>query len=197
MRNFVKFILSKVYNSEDIPDQYIDLAFELTFKDVKYHFSNITALELLHRICTNSNELAIYLFRLGTVLHQNGLENSKLHIHWLLKELCGCELYFNNIIEEGFYIVHGGGTVIGSRNSIGKGFKIHQGCTIGHKKNGEGKGVVIGNDVTIYCNSSVLGELHVGDNVIVGAHVLIHSDIPNNTIVVNKNKNSEKYIKTI
>ena len=167
MIKFVDFLLTKVYNSKEVPEKFVNIAFERTVLDVQYHFPELSAVDIKRRIQSNFNELGIFLFRLGRSLHIEGLEELKPQIHWLLKEMCSCEIYFNNDIAEGFYIVHGEGTVIGSRNKIGLGFKIHQGCTIGHKKNGEGKGNIIGNNVTMYCNSSVIGELKIGDNVII------------------------------
>lgn len=187
MKNFVSFLLSKVYESTSIKEEYIQNAFQQTVIDVKYHDESVSSEEVFKRIITNSNELAVFLFRLGQELHNNCEEQSKHQIHWLLKELCSCEIYFNNIIGDGFCIVHGEGTVIGSRNKIGKGFKIHQGCTIGHKKNGGGAGNVIGDNVTLYANSSIIGELTVGNNVIIGGHVMITKDIPDTVIVTVKN----------
>jgi len=184
MKAFVDFLLSKVYLSKPIPEVYIEKAFLETIKDVKLHFNELSIFEIKKRIESNSNELAIFLFRLGSVLHIYQEEDLKPQIHWLLKELCSCELYFNNSIGEGFYVVHGEGTIIGSRNVIGKGFKIHQGCTIGHKKNGTGKGNKIGNNVTMYCNSSIIGELNIGNNVIIGGHLMITEDIDSDKIVL-------------
>lgn len=192
MKEFVDFLLTKVYHPEEIPETYINKAFEQTVLDVNYHFPELTVYEIEKRIIANSNELAVFLFRLGNVLHQMNQEALKSQIHWLLKELCACEIYFNNQIEVGFYVIHGEGTVIGSRNVIGKGFKIHQGCTIGHKKNGVGRGNVIGNDVTMYCNSSIIGELRIEDNVVIGAHVLVVKDIPANYILTNSSELKEK-----
>lgn len=183
MKNFVDFLLTKVYNSKPIPEAIIEVAFEKTVNDIRYHFPNLNEKDIQQLIETNNNELAIFLFRLGRELHENKIEELKFQVHWLLKELCSCEIYFNNSIDVGFYIVHGEGTVIGSRNTIGKGFKIHQGCTIGHKKNGEGNGNNIGNDVTIYCNSSVIGELNIGDNVVIGGHVMVFQDVEKNAII--------------
>lgn len=192
MEDYVKFLLSKVYKSEDIPTVYIEQALLITIKDVQYHFPEVSNEVIIGRIHQNYNELAIFLFRLGCVLHQNDLENLKFQIHWLLKELCSCELYFNNLIGEGFYIVHGQGTVLGSRNKIGKGFIIHQGCTIGHRMNGFGNGSVIGDNVTMYCNSSILGQLSIGSNVIIGAHVMIKTDIANDKILLNSEISTQK-----
>lgn len=186
MKDFVSFLLKKVYSSQQIDEQYIDAAFELTVIDVNYHFPLLSKEDIQNRILNNSNELAIFLFRLGNILNKNDKNELIPQIHWLLKELCSCEIYFNNEIAEGFYIIHGEGTVIGSRNVIGKGFKIHHGCTIGHKKNGGGNGNKIGNDVTMYCNSSIIGELVVGNNVVVGAHVIITKDIADNKLITQK-----------
>ena len=183
MKEFVAFLLIRVYNSKTILDEIILSAFDKTVADVQYHFPNLSTADIETSIKSNNNELAIFLYRLGNEIHKHGLEELKPQIHWLLKELCCCEIYFNNIIDVGFYIVHGQGTIIGSRNTIGKGFIVHQGCTIGHKKNGHGDGNKIGNNVTIYCNSSIIGELTIGDNVIIGAHLLINKDVSDNKII--------------
>lgn len=194
MNDFLTFLLLKVFKSKPISIEIVTKALEATYKDVLYHFPDLSYGEIEDRIQSNNSELAIFLFRLGNELHVNGLDELKFQIHWLLKELCSCEVYFNNQIGEGFYIVHGQGIVIGSRNIIGNGFKIHQGATIGHKKNGTGAGNVIGNDVTIYCNSSVLGELMIGDNVIIGAHVMITKNIDSNRIITSSTENKLKVL---
>lgn len=195
MNDFVSFLLTKVFNSKSIPESIIESAFIKTCADINYHFPDLTQIEIKNRIQSNSNELAIFLFRLGVEMHQKSLDDLKPQIHWLLKELCCCEIYFNVEIAEGFYIVHGQSTVIGSRNKIGKGFKIHQGCTIGHKKNGEGNGNVIGDNVTMYCNSSILGQLKIGNNVVIGAHVLVAKDIEDNSIITSSIDIKERKIK--
>lgn len=182
MVDFVTFLLTKVYQPISIPVDVINKAFERVVKDVKYHFPSLSANDITQSIQSNQNELALFLFRLGQELRSENLPTQQ--VHWLMKELCGLEIYFNNQIEEGFYIIHGQGTVIGSRNTIGRGFKIHQGCTIGHKINGGGDGNCIGNNVTMYANASVIGALNIGDEVIIGAHALVLEDIPKNSKVI-------------
>lgn len=189
MKDFVTFLLSKVYNSLPIPESLIEVSLKKTFLDVNYHYPRLTNDEIKKRIQQNSSELAIFLFRLGNELHLNGLEDLKFQIHWLLKELCSCEIYFNNEIGEGFYVVHGQGMIIGSRNKIGKGFRIHQGCTVGHKKNDGGLGNLVGDNVTMYSNSSIIGELAIGNNVIIGGNVLVFKNIESDKVITIKNAN--------
>ena len=194
MIDFVDFLLRKVYLSKPIPSEIIEISFNKACEDILYHFPNLDKENVRNKIILNSNELAIFLFRLGNEIHMRNLENLKPQIHWLLKELCCCEIYFNNKIDVGFYIVHGLSTVIGSRNHIGKGFVIHQCCTIGKRKNGEGLGCVIGDNVRIYANSSIIGDLEVGNNVIIGAHVLITSSLESDTIITSQDFNKIKKI---
>lgn len=163
-------------------------AFEKVVIDVNYHFPETSETTIIEKITTNQNELAMFLFRLGCELHHQNQETLKPQIHFLMKDLCGCEIYFNTTIDEGFYIIHGEGTVIGSRNNIGKGFVIHQHCTVGHKVNGSGSGNTIGNNVKMYCNSSVLGALTIGDNVTIGAHTMVNKNIKANTTVISSSR---------
>ncbi|AUC82069.1 serine acetyltransferase [Lacinutrix sp. Bg11-31] len=195
MVEFVSFLQAKVYKPKAIPDKVIHDAFEKTVKDVNYHLPTLSKKEIKQRIQSNANELAVFLFRLGNQLQTENYNDLTAQIHWLLKELCSCEIYFNNTIAEGFYIIHGQGTVIGSRNTIGKGFIIHQGCTIGHKKNREGTGVVIGDNVTLYCNASILGDLKIENNVTIGAHILVSTSIKSNSIVLKDETHKIKPIK--
>ncbi len=186
--DFVNFLLQRVYQSKPISDTVIFNALDKVIKDVKYHFPNSNEVAIIEKIKTNQNELTMFLFRIGSELHMEKQEDLKPQIHFLMKDLCGCEIYFNSTINEGFYIVHGEGTVIGSRNTIGKGFMIHQNCTVGHKVNGAGHGNTIGNDVKMYCNSSILGALTIGDNVTIGAHTMVNKNIKSNATVISSSR---------
>ncbi|HMI07095.1 MAG TPA: hypothetical protein VK528_06095 [Flavobacterium sp.] len=184
MKNFVDFLLAKVYKSIPIPEAMIQNALLKTIADVQYHFPMLSEAEISYRIETNNNELAVFLFRLGREAHLADRHDLKPQLHWLLKELCCCEIYFNNEIGEGFCVVHGTGTILGSRNVIGKGFKIHQGCTIGHRKNGEGNGNIIGDNVTMYANASIIGELTLGSNIIIGGHVMVTKNVESDKVLI-------------
>ena len=180
MRQFVRFLLGKVYGGQSLafPEELIQAAQEQCIKDVQYHFQ-VPAEEVLKRITRNQNEMAIFLYRLGRQVFEHSPERDELldAVHWLMRECCGCEIYFSCQIGEGFYIVHGLGTAICSRTTIGKGFQIYLGSTIGHLRDFE-DGCVIGDNVIMMARSSIVGPVRIGDNVVIGSGCEIMSDVP-------------------
>lgn len=183
MRQFMRFLLGQVYQGDrlDISDDILAAALEQTIGDVRYHYQ-VTAREIQRRITTNQNELAVFLYRLGRQVYERTPERADAldALHWLMRSCCACEVYFSNQIGRGFYVVHGLGTVIGSRNTIGQGFHIYQGCTIGHLKDFE-DGCLIGDNVIMYSRAIILGPVRIGDNVVIGSGCQIMEDVPSGT----------------
>jgi serine O-acetyltransferase len=83
-------------------------------------------------------------------------------------------------IGGGLYIQHGFATMIAAK-SIGENCWINQQVTIGY--NGQGDAPVIGNNVMITCGAKVLGQIHVGDYVTVGANAVVIRDVPDRCAV--------------
>lgn len=83
-------------------------------------------------------------------------------------------------IGGGLYIQHGFATMIAAK-SIGENCWINQQVTIGY--NGQGAPPVIGDHVTITCGAKVLGPIHIGNHVIVGANSVVIRDVPDNCVV--------------
>lgn len=83
-------------------------------------------------------------------------------------------------IGGGLYIQHGFATMIAAK-SIGENCWINQQVTIGY--NGQGDPPVIGDNVTITCGAKVLGEIRIGNNVIIGANAVVIRDVMNDCIV--------------
>jgi len=182
LKNFFDFLLKKVYINVVYEDSLLVESFYKSLDDMRCHFPDATEEDLFDNIVNNNTDLAVFLYRLGRSVFCKDIRNPVLKaIHWLMRDLCACEIYFSSDIGTGFLIVHGVGTVIGSRNRIGKGFKIYQGCTIGHMVP-NGRGSVIGDNVTLYANSQLLGELKIGDNVTIGASTLVLKDVEPNSI---------------
>ena len=78
---------------------------------------------------------------------------------------------------------HPVGIVIGKGVTLGDDCKIYQNVTIGLRRDSDDKYPRIGNNVTIYANSIIIGGIEIGENSIIGASSVITQDIPPNSIV--------------
>lgn len=83
-------------------------------------------------------------------------------------------------IGGGLVIQHGFASII-SAERIGENCKIYQQVTIGYNHRLEAP--VLGNDVEVCCGAKIIGGVHVGDNVLIGANAVVVSDVPSDSIV--------------
>lgn len=83
-------------------------------------------------------------------------------------------------ISGGLIVQHGYATIIDPRR-IGKNCWVNQGVTIGYTNNTDCP--TIGDNVTIYSGAKVLGDIHVGNNVVIAANAVVVKDVPDNCIV--------------
>ena len=91
-------------------------------------------------------------------------------------------LYFGcNDIGGGLFIEHGFSTIITCKY-IGTNCWINQQVTIGFSR--EGASPTIGNNVQIKAGAKVIGNVTIGDDVIIGANAVVTKDIPSHSIAV-------------
>lgn len=104
----------------------------------------------------------------------------------------GIDIHPNARIGKYFTIDHGTGVVIGATCVIGDNVKIYQGVTLGAKSfplDSDGnpiKGIprhpIIGNNVIIYANATVLGRITIGDGCVIGANMWVTEDMQADTV---------------
>jgi serine O-acetyltransferase len=88
-------------------------------------------------------------------------------------------------IGRGLYIGHIRNIVISDQAVIGDNCNLSQDVTIGQANRGVRKGAaVIGNNVYIGPGAKIVGAVHVGHNVAIGANCVVTKDIPDNAVVV-------------
>lgn len=122
------------------------------------------------RICQNSRNKFIRLF-----------------CEYKLFRLCrkyGIEIKTNTKIGVGFAMIHPYNITISPYAEIGKNCNIYKGATIGLSQGKHPGAPKIGDSVQIGINSTVIGGIKVGNDVLIAPNTLVNQDIPDHSIVI-------------
>lgn len=109
----------------------------------------------------------------------------------------GIDIHPGAKIGKNFFIDHGTGVVIGETTIIGNNVKIYQGTTLGamsFPKDDRGKIIkgrkrhpTIEDKVTIYAEATILGDVLIGRNAVIGGNVWIKDSVPPGVTVTTAN----------
>jgi len=109
----------------------------------------------------------------------------------------GIDIHPGATIGENFFIDHGTGVVVGETTIIGKNVKIYQGTTLGAMsipKDARGRAIkggkrhpTIEDGVTIYAEATILGDVTIGKDSVVGGNVWIKESVPAGVTVTTPN----------
>ena len=126
---------------------------------------------LLYFLHNNSYFRTIFYHRLGPVI--------SLLIGWWRPANKYFIIPTGTQIGKNFWMAHPYSTVMNAV-SIGDNFRCIHLTTIG----AQGKGrPLIGSNVSLGCNVTIIGSVHIGDNVTVGAGSVVVKDVPDNCVV--------------
>lgn len=90
-----------------------------------------------------------------------------------------------NAFGPGLRIAHIGGIIVNDNVKVGKNCSIRPYTVIGNKQDGKNDQVpIIGDNVTIGCNVSIIGKIRIGNNAVIGAGSVVVKDIPDGGVVV-------------
>lgn len=186
--------LSSISNKEEDADKFIsklptiksDLA-----SDLKFFMESDPAIDSKEEvILAYPGYKCIAYYRIAHILYELGYHLEARIISEEAHKVTGIDIHPAAKIDVPFFIDHGTGIVIGETTIIGKRVKLYQGVTLGALSLAKGskmKGVKrhpsISDNVVIYANASILGDVKVGANVVIGSNVFIIEDIPDNVKV--------------
>ena len=132
---------------------------------------------------------AVFLYRIQKLCLDLNLIRFELLISNINYFLTGTEICAGAKIDAPMIIRHPSGIVIGGGTTIGKRATILQGSTMGQASvlsNIRNPGPIIGDDVIVGANSSILGSIFVANGSKIGAHsLLLDSTKENGTYVGN------------
>lgn len=129
-------------------------------------------------------KLYLYLFR----ELQMGRPSFRLKIYSFLyakiSSLKHLEISPSTKIGGGIYLGHAYGITINPKAIIGNNCNIHKGVTIGQESRGKRKGTpIIGNRVWIGVGAVIVGNINIGDDVMIAPNSFVNIDIPSHSIV--------------
>ena len=184
-----------IENNKDSFDRFIDKLLDIKLilkEDLEFFLDSDPAATSLEEIkLAYPGYKAIAIYRISHALYQLGYKVQARYISEVAHSTTGIDIHPAAKISYPLFIDHGTGTVIGETSTIGKRAKIYQSVTLGavslHNAK-ELRGVVrhpqVGDDVTIYAGASLLGPIHIGNNVTIGSNVFLTEDVVDNVRVV-------------
>lgn len=130
----------------------------------------------------NTDQYAMFLYFVSNTIWKEG-KNAELasKCYGLNKALHSLDAYYEINLPDIFCLIHPIGTVLG-RGEYSDYFVAYQGVTVGQSPNGDHP--VIGAEVVLYANSSVLGKSVISANSIVSTGTtIIDTEIPENALI--------------
>lgn len=182
---------------------------KIIYSDLYRYVGEVNTKKLITQFFTNDAFRYTILFRKNQYHFK---KNNKIRLiiyrYLLLKssKKYGYQIQYNTTIGEGLYLGHRGTIIINGQSKLGDNINLGVGVTIGQENRGKRIGCpTIGNKVWIGSNSIVVGNIKIGNNVLIAPLSYVNMDIPSNSIVIgnpariiqNKPNATESYVHNI
>jgi serine O-acetyltransferase len=96
----------------------------------------------------------------------------------------GLEISVSNPLGKGLYLGHAYNITINPKANIGCNCNIHKGVVIGQANRGKNAGTpTIGNQVWIGINAAIVGNITIGDDVLIAPNTFVNVDVPSHSVV--------------
>lgn len=131
--------------------------------------------------------LAVFVYRFSAWVHalswplRAPLTLLSFPARVLSQSLTGIRIPAAQKIGPGF-IIHNFSSIHIDASSVGENFTVNQGVSVGPDWTQQGR-PVLGNNVFLGAGAKVLGDITVGDNVVVAANALVIRSVPDNCTV--------------
>ena len=158
-----------------------------TIIDIKNDLPKRGVVNFIKALIFNPSFKLLLLFRIGKYFSQSKITILRLiavRIRIKIIKKYGCDFSFKAIIGKKCKFAHPIGIVIGSEVIIEDNVTIFQNVTFGShgKKKKEKNYPIIKNNVTIYANSVIIGDVTIEENAIIGALTLVNKNVAKNSI---------------
>lgn len=134
---------------------------------------------------------AITNYRIAHVLEELEVPLIPRMITELAHSETGIDIHPGASIGHSFAIDHGTGVVIGATAILGHNVTLYQGVTLGAKNfpqeedgtlvKGIARHPILGDNVVVYANATILGRIHIGSGSTIGGNIWLTHDVPADT----------------
>lgn len=131
---------------------------------------------------------AVTRHRFAHLLYQHDVPLLSRLIAEQTHQITGIDIHAGASVGRRFFIDHGTGVVIGETAVIGDSVTLYQGVTLGAKSfqvdafgnlvKGVPRHPILGDNVTIYANATVLGRVTIGRGSVIGGNVWLTRSVP-------------------
>lgn len=132
--------------------------------------------------------LAVIHYRLAHTLYVLGVPLIARILSEIAHSATGIDIHPGAQIDEGFFIDHGTGVVIGETTIIGKRVRLYQAVTLGAKRftqdesgaleKGAPRHPVLEDEVVVYAGATILGRITIGRGSSIGGNVWLTRSVP-------------------
>ena len=165
---------------------------EVLMKDVQAAYDGDPAAKSLDEVILSYPCIkAIMIHRIAHILYTEKIPLIPRIMGEYAHRITAIDIHPGATLGEGIFIDHGTGVVIGETASIGSNVKIYQGVTLGalsFPKDTNGKVIkgikrhpTIEDNVTIYAGATILGDVTIGKDSVIGGNVWLTTSVPAGT----------------
>ena len=165
--------------------------------DAQAGFDGDPAAKSIHEIILCYPAIRVLsVHRVAHHLYKDGVPLIPRMMNEIIHKQTGVDIHPGAEIGRSFFLDHGTGVVIGETTVIGNNVKLYQGVTLGALSfpkdscgllvRGAKRHPSIGDNVTIYANATLLGDIRIGSGSVIGSSAWITTDIPENSRVLPK-----------
>lgn len=165
---------------------------QLLITDINAAFEgDPAAINVVEPLLCYPGVLAMTYQRMAHFIYKKGIKLIPRIVTEHAHSLTGIDIHPGAEIGPAFFIDHGTGVVIGETCVIGANVKLYQGVTLGAKsfpldKNGNPvKGIKrhpnLEDNVVVYAEATILGNITIGKNSVIGANKWVTKDVPPNS----------------
>ena len=126
----------------------------------------------------------LFLYRKATSVKYQPIKFLYKGLFRIWADRRGLEFSAIEQIGGGLYLGHVYNITINEKAKIGRNCNIHRGVVIGQTNRGDNKGApTIGNEVWIGINAAIVGNITIGEDVLIAPNSFVNIDVPSHSVV--------------